>query len=165
MQKKIKEEKISLAKDIMSDNTFMVIVDYKGLNAKGMSAFRRTLKSKGANMKIFKNNLIKRAVNETKDEFKGLNDFFIGQTALSYSKDPVALSNILVNFSKENEAVKIKGGFFEGKIIDINMIENLAKLGSLEEVRAKFVGLLQAPASTLARLLKIASEKEGVFNS
>ena len=86
-------------------------------------------------------------------------DNFKDQIAISYAKDPVALSNALVSFSKENETFDIKIGFMDGKILELNTIKNLASLGSMDQVRAKFIGLLKAPGSQLARVLNAYQEK------
>lgn len=157
MKKEQKVASIDLAKQLFADNEVVVLVGYKKLDAKGMSLLRKTLKSKGANLKILKNTLVKKAIADS--EIKVLMDNFKDQIAISYAKDPVALSNALVSFSKENEAFDIKIGFMDGKILELNTIKNLASLGSMDQVRAKFIGLLKAPGSQLARVLNAYQEK------
>ncbi|MDD2840017.1 MAG: 50S ribosomal protein L10 [Rickettsiales bacterium] len=157
MKKEQKNTSIDLAKQIFADNLVIILIGYKKLNAKGMSALRKTLKSKGANLRILKNTLVKRAVVDS--EVKSLIENFKDQVAISYSKDAVSLSNALVNFSKENEAVDIKIGFMDGKVLELETIKSLSSLGSIEEVRAKFIGLLKAPGSQLARVLSAYQTK------
>ncbi|HSQ97674.1 MAG TPA: 50S ribosomal protein L10 [Rickettsiales bacterium] len=151
MKKEQKNTSIELAKNIFAENPVFILVGYKKLNAKGMSSLRKTLKSKGANLRILKNTLVKKAI--TDSEVKSLMENFKDQIAISYSSDAVSLSNALINFSKENEAVDIKIGFMDGKVLELNTIKSLSSLGSIEEVRAKFIGLLKAPGSKLARVL------------
>jgi large subunit ribosomal protein L10 len=156
MKKSQKESSIDLAKKIFTDNSAIILLNYKGLNAKGMYLLRKNLKGKGANIKIFKNTLIKRAM---VDDAKVLLDDFKDQVAVSYSNDPVALSSVLIKFVNENETVGVKVGFLNGEVVTLDTIKSMSSLGSIEEVRAKFIGLLKAPGSKLARTLK-AQETE-----
>lgn len=157
MNKEQKTASIELAKQIINDNSVVILVGYKNLNAKGMSSFRKALKSKGANLKILKNTLVKKAIVDS--EVKALMENFKDQIAISYSADPVSLSNALITFSKDNEAVDVKVGFMDGKVLDLNTIKSLASLGSMDQVRAKFIGLLKAPGSQLARVLSAYETK------
>ena len=157
MKKEQKVSSIDLAKSIFADNSVVILLNYEKLNAKGMSSLRKALKSKSANLKILKNTLVKRAIADT--DMKSLIDDFKGQIAISYSNDPVSLSNALMKFANENEAVSVKIGFMDGKVMELNTIKDLSALGSIEEVRAKFIGLLKAPGSQLARVLSAYETK------
>ncbi len=157
MRKEEKVSSIDLAKNIFADNSVVILLNYKKLNAKGMTSLRRSLKEKKANLKILKNTLVKIAIAES--ELKSLEGDFKDQIAIAYSNDPVSLSNILINFAKDNEAVDVKIGFMDGKVLELDEIKNLSSLGSMEEVRAKFIGLLKAPGSQLARLLVAYEDK------
>ena len=157
MKKEQKVSSIDLAKSIFADNSVVILLNYEKLNAKGMSSLRKALKSKSANLKILKNTLVKRAIADT--DMKSLVDDFKGQIAISYSNDPVSLSNALMKFASENEAVSVKIGFMDGKVMELNTIKDLSALGSIEEVRAKFIGLLKAPGSQLARVLSAYETK------
>ena len=157
MKKEQKVSSIDLAKSIFADNSVVILLNYEKLNAKGMSSLRKALKSKSANLKILKNTLVKRAIVDT--DMKSLVDDFKGQIAISYSNDPVSLSNALMKFASENEAVSVKIGFMDGKVMELNTIKDLSALGSIEEVRAKFIGLLKAPGSQLARVLSAYETK------
>lgn len=151
MKKEQKVSSIDLAKSIFADNSVVILLNYKTLNAKGMSSLRKALKSKDANLRILKNTLVKRAMIDS--GIKGLSDSFNDQVAISYSNDPVSLSSALTNFAKENGSINIKIGFMDGKILELETIRSLSSLGSMEEVRAKFIGLLKAPCSKLVRVL------------
>ncbi len=157
MRKEEKVSSIDLAKNIFADNSVVILLNYKKLNAKGMTSLRRSLKEKKGNLKILKNTLVKIAIAES--ELKSLEADFKDQIAIAYSNDPVSLSNVLVNFAKDNEAVDVKIGFMDGKVLELDEIKNLSSLGSMEEVRAKFIGLLKAPGSQLARVLVAYEDK------
>lgn len=152
-----KQTSIDLAKDILTTNQMFILVNYKGLNAGDVVALRNELKDRDANMKIIKNTLFKRAIKDT--EFAYLDSYFNDQIAVSYSKDPIALANVINKFAKNNENLKIQVASLDGKQIDIRTIEELASLGSLDDVRAKFIGVLKAPGSQLARVLDAYREK------
>lgn len=151
MKKEQKVSSIDLAKNIFAENSVVILLNYKKLNAKGMYLLRKSLKSKNANLKVLKNTLVKRAIADS--EMKDLMGDFKDQIAVSYSNDPVSLSNVLINFAKDNENVEVKIGFMDGKVMDLATIKSMSALGSMDEVRAKFIGLLKAPGSQLARVL------------
>ena len=157
MNKTQKQSSIELAKSILNDNQMFVLFDYKGLNAEDVVKLRNELKDKKANMKVLKNTLFKKAIENT--EFEFLNEYFNNQIAVSYSSDPIALSNVIFNFAKNNDNVDIKIASLDGKAVDIKTIEELASLGSLDDVRARFIGVLRAPGSQLARVLTAYKEK------
>ena len=157
MNKVEKQNSIEFVKSILSENQMFIIFNYKGLNAVDVVKLRNELKDKNANMKVLKNTLFKKAIEGT--DFAFLNDYFQDQVAISYSKDPIALSNILNNFAKNNENIKIVVASLDGKIADEATIKELASLGSLDDVRARFIGVLRAPGSQLARVLMAYKEK------
>lgn len=157
MNRTDKETSIELAKQILSENQMFVLFNYKGLNAVDVVKLRNNLKDKDANMKILKNTLFKKAIEGT--DFAFLNDYFQDQVAISYSKDPISLSNVLNSFAKGNENVKIIVASLDGKLTDVKTVEELASLGSLDDVRARFIGVLRAPGSQLARVLTAYKEK------
>ena len=157
MNKIEKQNSIELAKSILSDNQMFILFNYKGLNAVDVVKLRNELKDKNANMKVLKNTLFKKAIEGT--EFAFLNDYFQDQVAISYSKDPIALSNVLNNFAKNNDNVKIVVASLDSKVADKSTVEELASLGSLDDVRARFIGVLRAPGSQLARVLVAYKEK------
>lgn len=157
MKKEQKVSSIDLAKNIFAENSVVILLNYKKLNAKGMYLLRKSLKSKNANLKVLKNTLVKRAIADS--EMKELMGDFKDQIAVSYSNDPVSLSNVLINFAKDNENLEVKIGFMDGKVMDLATIKSMSALGSMDEVRAKFIGLLKAPGSQLARVLNAYQTK------
>ena len=156
------EKKQNIVDDIfqiLNSNSVIIFVNYKGLNAKSMTSFRKTLKAKGANLKIFKDTLVKRAFNTSKFDIDGISHFIKDQIAISYSNDPITLCNVLNNFVDNNNAVKIVFGLLDGEVIDIAKIESLSALVSAENVKSKFIGLIQALNSKFIGLLNSYENK------
>ena len=111
---------------------------------------RAKMREAGAGYKVTKNRVTRIALQDTK--FKELEGLFTGPTAMGSSADPVAAAKVLVDFAKENNKLSIVGGSLDGKILDKAGVEALAKMPSLDELRAKLVGLLNAPATKVARV-------------
>ncbi|MDR2526392.1 MAG: 50S ribosomal protein L10 [Rickettsiales bacterium] len=157
--KEYKTKSINIANDIFSNNDVVIVMDYKGLNAKDIYSLRKLLKSKSANVKVLKNTLVKKAISDNGGSAADLLSSFKDQVAIAYSNDIISLSNALVGFIKENEKAFIKAGFMNGSLLSLDRINEMSSLGSAEDVKSKFVGLLSAPASKLARVLK-AKERQ-----
>ncbi len=149
-----REQKKHLVESVSTkliSSAFVAIVHYRGMTDKQLYEFRLALKSKGCSMKIAKNTLVKVAIRKT--DLEQLNDYLSGPTAVLCSQDPIALSRVVVETSKQVEHLKIKAGFFNKAIVNEAAIRDMAKLGSIEEVRASFVGLLSAKQANFVRLL------------
>ena len=123
-----------------------------------MEALRKKIRETGASLRVTKNRIARLAVKGTK--FEGLADLFKGPVALAYAKDPISACKACVEFAKENEKLVIVGGALADKALTIEDIKALAAIPSMDELRAKLIGLLQAPASKMARVCKAYSEKE-----
>ena len=163
-----KEEAIELLSENFAETESVVVTQYAGLTVGQMTELRGKMREQNVNFKVSKNRLVLRALKGTR--FEGIGDMLKGPVGLATSKDPVAAAKIAYDFSKTNENLVILGGALGKDILDISGIEALAKLPSLDEVRAKFVGLLQtpaqriavlcqAPASQLARVTKAYADK------
>lgn len=129
-----------------------LVVHNKGLTVAEMSDLRRTMREAGAEFKITKNRLTKIAAKDT--VFEAIADMFKGPAAIATSKDPVSVAKGLVDFAKKNERLVIIGGAYGEQKLDVKAIESLAKLPSLNELRAKIVGMLQTPATRVACVLQ-----------
>ncbi len=129
-----------------------LIVHNKGLTVAEMSDLRRKMRDAGAHFKISKNRLVKIAAKDTK--FDAISDMFKGPSAIATSSDPVSVAKGIVDFAKQNEKLVIVGGAYGDQRLDVSAIEALAKLPSLNELRAKIVGLLVAPATRIACVLQ-----------
>ena len=152
-----KKEIVTSINNLLNSNSVLILLNYKGLDAKGMSVLRKTLKNNDANLKIFKNTLVKRAIADTK--ISCLIDNFKDQVAISYSNDPISLSSVLVKLAKDNDSIEIKSGFMNGEKMEISMIESLASLGSANDVKSKFIGLLHAFSAKFIRILNAYESK------
>jgi large subunit ribosomal protein L10 len=150
-----KEDQVAELKDKFERATSVFVADYRGLGVKQMEVLRgglRTAEASESEFRVSKNSVLRRATAGSAAE--GLQEHFTGTTSIAMSfGDPVALAKALVDYAKENEAFELRGGFMDGEVLDVPAIAKLATLPSLDELRGKIVGLLQAPAVKLARLL------------
>ena len=150
MNREEKAELINTLQSTFAEATSVVIAHQVGLTVAESSDLRAKMREAGAGFKVTKNRIAKIAVQGTKDEV--LADMFTGPTAVGTSADPVAAAKTLVEFAKSNDKVTIVGGTLDGALLDKAGIEALATMPSLDELRAKLVGLVNAPAAKLARI-------------
>jgi len=157
-----KRDAVTELSEKFSRATSVFVADYRGLSVEEIRELRGTLRSASEvdfEYRVAKNSLLSLAVDGheaevLKEYFVGLKEYFVGPTAIAFSYgDPIGLAKILVKYSKDHDVFEIKGGVFEGKALDAGGVAHLATLPNLLELRAKLVGLLQAPAVKLARLL------------
>lgn len=141
---------VSALEEIYQNSNSVIITHYHGLTVSELTTLRRSLRENGASFKVVKNTLSKIATSNVKVECNP--EMFLGPTAIAYSEDPVAAAKVVVEFAKTNDNLKIVGGIVNDKILYINSIQQLAKLPSLDQLKGKIVGILQAPASNLARV-------------
>jgi len=156
-----REEKKQLLSDLnalFSDADTVVVAHYKGLTVAEVSELRDNIRKAGAGFRVTKNRIARLALKDTK--FEGIADLFTGPTAVAFAPDPVAACKACVEFAKTNEKLVIMGGAMGAKVLSVAEVEHLASIPSLDELRAKIIGLLQAPAAQLARVTKAYSEKE-----
>ena len=156
MNKNQKSALVSSLKDKLTNRAFVSVVHYRGMTDKQLYDMRIALKAKGGSMKIAKNTLIKVAIKGTDLEI--LTPHLTGPTAILYSQDIVALSKTISDTAKQAEVLKIKIGYFNKSLITESAINDMAKLGSLEEVRSSFIGVLKGAQSQFVRILS-APEK------
>lgn len=130
----------------------VVFTHYHGLTVSQITELRRTLRAKGAGFKVVKNTLFKIAAGNANVEIS--NDMVTGPVAIAYSSDPVAAAKGVMEFAKGNDNLKIIGAVVTGQLLSPKDIDKLSKLPSLDELRGKIVGLLQAPATKIAAVLQ-----------
>jgi large subunit ribosomal protein L10 len=147
-----KEEQVASLKQTFEDSELVVVTHYIGMTMPEMTDLRARMRDAGARFKVTKNRLTRLALQDS--EFESLTDLMTGPTALAYSTDPVAAAKTAVNYAKENEKLVILGGVLNGQTLDINGINNLAKLPSLDELRGKLVGMINTPATRIAGVLQ-----------
>jgi len=138
--------------DTFSEAGVIVVAHYIGLTVAEMTELRSQMKEAGGRVKVAKNRLVKRALEGTDAE--GIQDLFEGPTCVAFSEDPIAAPKIAVEFAKKNEKLVILGGAMGPTVLDANAVKSLASLPSLDELRAILVGLLQAPATKIARVIQ-----------
>ncbi|AFB20714.1 50S ribosomal protein L10 [Rickettsia canadensis] len=154
----LRSEKSVAVEDIVNiykESSSVIITHYHGLTVSQVSSLRESLKSQEAGFKVVKNTLAKIAANQT-----GLNnivELFAGPTAIAYSKEPVGMAKLVVNFAKANDNLKIIGGVVDNHVLDKHSIKELSKLPLLNELRGKIVELLQAPATKVLGVLQAPS--------
>jgi len=159
-----KAEAIAELNQIFKDASLMVVTRQSGLTVQEVTDLRRKVRAAGASYKVAKNRLTLRALEGT--AFKALGPLFKGPTAIAYSKDPVAAAKVVSAFAKGNEKLTIVGGALGENTLDVAGVQALASLPSLDALRAKIIGLLQAPATKVAGVLQApAGQVARVFSA
>ena len=153
-----KAELLSEMNGLISGSEAVVISHYRGLTVAEMGELRKKARELGAELRVTKNRITRLALKGTK--FEGLDDLFKGPTIMAYSSDPISACKLCVQFAKENEKFLVVGGALSSGVLSMAEIERLATIPSMDELRAKIIGLLQAPGAALARVTKAYSEKE-----
>ncbi len=151
-QRQKKAEIVAGKQQLLQQSEIVIVTMNKGLNAAAAVELRNKVREAGATYQVAKNTLVKRAL--TGSAFAGISNLLTGPTGLTTASDPVAAAKAIVEFAKANEKLEIVGAGFGEQVLDANGVKNLAKLPSLDELRAKIVGLLQAPATKIAGVLQ-----------
>ena len=157
MNRKQKEELVESLHKTFLNSQSVIVTHINGLTVSETTNLRSSMRVSNCKFKVTKNKLVKLALKNTK--FEHLDSLFTGPTAIGSSEDAIAPAKVLVDFSKESEKIKIIGGGFETKPLSVDEIKNLASLPSLDEVRAKLVGLLMAGPTKLVRTIKEPSSR------
>ena len=164
MDRSQKEEVVASLKDVFEEMNLVVVTQQSGITVAEASTLRRQMRDAGASYKVTKNRLTRLALEGTK--FEALQSLFTGPTAIAVSEDPVAAAKVCVEFAKKNTKLTVVGGALGKEMLDRGMIENLAKLPSLDELRGKLIGVLQAPATKLAGVTQApAAQLARVFSA
>lgn len=151
MERAEKREVVTALHDVFAKTGVVVVAHYAGLTVAQMTKLRSEMRSAGGKVKVAKNRLAKLALEGT--DAKGIADLLKGPTCLAFSDDPVTAPKIAVKFAKANEKFVILGGAMGDSVLDAKGVSSLADLPSLDELRGKLIGLLEAPASKIARTL------------
>ncbi len=150
MDRAAKRELVTTLNDVFSDTSVVVVAHYAGLTVADMQKLRREMKQAGATVKVAKNRLAKIALEGT--DVASIGSLLKGPTLLAYSKDPVAAPKVATDFAKANDKLVILGGAMGKTALDPNGVKALATMPSLDDLRAKLIGLINAPATKLAQL-------------
>jgi len=149
-----KQDKQRIVEDLhaaWSESTAGVVAQYRGLTVSEMGDLRRRLNQADVSLQVVKNTLARRAAEGT--DFKAAEELFTGPVAIAYGADPVGMAKAISDFSKAHEALEVKGGILDGKLVDIHGIKALASLPSREVLLAKMLGSMQSPISGFVRTL------------
>jgi len=138
-------------KGVFAESGSVVVAHYKGLTVAQLSDLRTRMSAAGASFKVAKNRLAVRALSGTPIE--GISHLFKGPTGIAFSKDPVAASKVMVAYAKDNAKLVVLGGSVGAVALDAKGVEALATLPSLNELRGKLIGLIQAPATKIAGVI------------
>ena len=157
MNRQEKAELIETLQTTLNDSTTVIVAHQVGMTVAESSDLRAKMREAGAGFKVTKNRIAKLALNDT--PHTALESLFTGPTAIGTSTDPVAAAKVLVEYAKGNDKLTIVGGSMDGKSLDKAGVEALAKLPSLDELRGKLVGILQAPAAKIARVAQAPASK------
>lgn len=152
MDRAAKAELITTLNAALKDAGTIVVAHNNGLVAAQSAEFRRKVKAAGGTVKVAKNKLTALALKGTKAE--GIATLLKGPTILAFSKDPVAAAKAVSDYAKTNDKLVILGGAMDATVLDAKGVKALADLPSLDELRAKLIGLLNAPATKIARTVK-----------
>jgi large subunit ribosomal protein L10 len=151
MDRAQKAELVAELKQTLTEANVVVVTRNLGLTVAQSTTLRNRMRDAGARFKVTKNRLALIALEGT--PYQSIGDLLTGPTALATSSDPVAAAKAAVDFAKTNDRLEIVGGAMGETILDANGVKALAELPSLDELRAKIVGLIQAPATKIARTI------------
>jgi len=149
MDRSQKSDLVDQLKHVFSDTSVVVVTRNHGLTVDQSTDLRNKMRDAGAQFKVAKNKLALLALDGTR--YKPIGDLLTGPTALATSSDPVAAAKVAVDFAKTNDKLEIVGGAMGDTVLDVDGIKALAALPSLDELRGTIIGLIQAPASKIAR--------------
>ena len=156
----LKQPIVEAISEEIKDAQSVVLVDYRGLTVAQDTELRKQLREAGIIYKVYKNTMIKRAIEGT--EFEGLTDCLEGPSAIAISKeDATAPARILCKFAKDAQKLELKGGVVEGNVYDVDALNELAKIPSREELLSKLLGSMQSPITNFARVIKQIAEQGG----
>lgn len=157
MDRADKAELVAELNKVLSETSVVVVTLNKGLTVAQATSLRVKMREAGASYKVAKNRLARLALDGT--SYQSLSDLLVGPTGLATSVDPVAAAKVAVEFAKTNDKFEIVGGAMGDTVLDVNGVKALAELPSLDELRAKIVGLINAPATKVAQLANAPASK------
>ena len=163
MNKEQKKNYITKMIDQFEKSNAIMVTHYQGLTMPQLDELRSKMREHGIIFKITKNRITKLALEKTK--CKNLSNLFIGPTAVAFGEDAIMSARILSRFAKENENLKLIGGFMENEVLDQAGVQNVANLPTLNEARANLISILNASASKMISILLARSKKMGTLPS
>ena len=150
MDRTAKTDAVATLNEVFANTSVVVVAHYAGLTVAQFQKLRREMKANGATVKVAKNRLAKIALEGT--DVASISPLLTGPTLIAYSNDPVAAPKVAIAFAKDNDKLVILGGAMGKTALNPEGVKALASMPSLDELRAKLLGLLQAPATKIAQL-------------
>ena len=157
MDRSQKAESVASLNAVFNEVGVVVITRNLGMTVAQSTALRGKIREAGASYKVAKNRLAKLAIKDT--AYEGLGEMLTGPTAIAASLDPVAAAKAVVDFAKTTDKIEIVGGSMGSQVLNAEGVKALASMPSLDELRAKLVGLVQAPATKIAQLTTAPAAK------
>ena len=157
MEKAEKRELVGTLSEVFKASGVVVVAHYSGLTVADMQKLRSQMRQAGASVRVAKNRIAKIALEGT--DVASIGSLLKGPTLLAYSSDPVAATKVAVDFAKANDKLVILGGAMGKTALNPDAVKALATLPSLDELRAKLVGLIQAPATKIASVVNAPASK------
>jgi large subunit ribosomal protein L10 len=152
MDRAQKAESIETLKGVFNGAGAVVVTHYLGLTVAEMTELRGRLRKEGASLKVVKNTLVQKALDGSVGEAGDA--LFTGPVAIAYAPDPVSAAKVATQYAKDNDKFTVVGGLMGQTVLDQNAVKALASLPSLDQLRAKLIGLMQAPATKVAGVLQ-----------
>jgi large subunit ribosomal protein L10 len=152
MDRAKKEQTVAALNELFSNAGLVVVTHNTGLSVAEVSELRGRMRDSGAKFRVAKNRLVKLALGGT--PYESLNDLFVGPTAIAYSEDVIAAAKVAVGYAKDNDKLVVLGGAMGEVTLDVAGVKALAALPSLDELRGKIIGVLNAPATKVAGVLQ-----------
>ena len=147
-----KLEIVDSLRGVFAEAGVVVVTHFQGLSVAELTELRRSMSDSGAKFRVTKNRLAKIALADT--SFSPIGELFTGPTAIAYSEDPVAAPKAAMDFAKKNEKLVVIGGGLDGNLLSADQVKALASLPSLDELRAKIIGMINTPAQRIASVLQ-----------
>ncbi|RPF71206.1 50S ribosomal protein L10 [Aurantiacibacter spongiae] len=157
MDRSQKSESVAQLNDVFNQVGVVVVTRNLGLSVDQSTALRGKMREAGATYKVAKNRLAKLALKDT--DYTGIEEYLTGPVGLAWSEDPVAAAKAAVEFAKDNDRLEIVGGAMGTQVLDEAGVRSLASLPSLDELRGKIVGLVNAPATKIAQVVNAPAAK------
>lgn len=152
MDRAEKQDLVASLHRTFSETAVVLVTHYTGLTVAEIGDLRKRMRDAGAGLKVTKNRLAKLALEGTR--YQNLEGLFKGPTAIAYANDPVAAAKVAVGYAKTNPKLVLLGGGLAGQMLDADGVKSLATLPSLDELRGRLIGLLNAPATRVAGVLQ-----------
>jgi len=157
VERAAKNEAVQALNEVFKATSVAVVAHYSGLTVAQMQDLRKKMRASGASVKVAKNRLAKIALEGT--DVASIGSLLKGPTVLAISQDPVAATKVAVDFAKTNDKFVILGGAMGRTVLNADGVKALATMPSLDELRAKLVGLIQAPSTKIAQLTTAPAAK------